>query len=123
MIPAYDVILETPDGRTTHRLEILHADQLHAEQAAPRHGVVDRRQQGMEYATLLAWSAARRTGVFSGEYPEFRGQVLLLQAVEDEELVPVDPTIPARGAGSPSSLPATTEEGPGSGLHPTSIPV
>jgi hypothetical protein len=118
-IPAYDVILDTPAGRTTHRLEVLHADQLHAEQAGPRHGLVDRRQQGMEFATLLAWSSARRTGVFPGEYPEFRAQCLLLQAVEEEELTTVDPTNPGPGPGSPSASPATSEEDPSSGSTPT----
>lgn len=121
-LPQYDVLIEhhlpdLPDSITQHRLTILHADQLHAEQSAPRYGVHDLRRQPLEWSTIVCWSAARRTGVFAGEYPEFRAACQLLQPVEDDE--PLDPTQPEDGTHSPSSSPASTAAST-SGSAPTS---
>lgn len=99
ILPAYDVLLDAAGETVEHRLTVLHADQLHAEQATPRLGVHDLRQQPLEWSTIVAWSAARRQGVFGGEYPEFRAACLHLEPVDEDELQPVDPTTPAPSAG------------------------
>ena len=97
------------DGYDVHRVTILHADQLVAEQAAPRYGLMalsEDNQQKMAWATLWVWCALRRMQVTVPEFPVFKGRVIDLDPVkpapvpapQDAEL---DPTGPPPDTGSP----------------------
>lgn len=96
-------VLESPDEGeaetiTEHRLEISFADQLRGELEAPRHGITT--EQPMHLATVWAWCAMTRLGLYTKPYQEFKTRDLVdLDRLEDAE---VDPTQPGRTA-SPSS--------------------
>lgn len=93
-----DKAIETGDY-TTHRVTILHADQLVAEQAGPRYGMPKMTDQPIGYTTLWCWAALQRAGVEVPEFPLFKGRVLAVEKVKVDE--PVDPTNPGPGTGSP----------------------
>ena len=86
------------DGYEVHRVVILHADQLVAEQAGPRYGLVKMTDQPMAYGTLWTWAALTRAGVGIPEFPLFKTRVLSMEKVTQ---TPVDPTSPGPGTGSP----------------------
>ena len=102
------------DGYDVHRVTVLHADQLVAEQAAPRFGIDalgPETTQKMTWATLWVWCALRRMRVEAPEFPVFKGRVLNLDPVnkpdqdtdagtgtDQDEL---GPTVPAPHIGSP----------------------
>ena len=76
--------LGEPDGYTVHRVAVMHADQLLAEQAGPRYGLGDdMRKAPVAYTTLWAWAALRRIGVDVEEFPRFKARVLSLEAIKD----------------------------------------
>jgi len=92
-------------GYDTHRVTILHADQLVAEQAGPRYGLAAMTTAPMAYATLWTWAALRRMGVDVPEFPPFKARVIALQKIPDTTTDPdpggelVDPTRPSPGTG------------------------
>lgn len=97
------------DGYDVHTVTVLHADQLVAEQAAPRYGVGglygdDPRK--MTWATLWVWCALTRQRVEVPPFPVFKARVLELEPikgtepgepgdVDDVEARVLDPTDPA----------------------------
>jgi hypothetical protein len=96
------------DGYDVHRVTVLHADQLVAEQAAPRFGLGalgDDTAHKMTWATLWVWCALRRMTVHVDEFPIFKGRVLDLEVVRTEpdleEAEAVNPTDPLPDTGSP----------------------
>jgi hypothetical protein len=88
-------------GYDTHKVTILHADQLVAEQAGPRYGLTDMKAAPMAYATLWTWAALKRTGAEPPEFPLFKGRVIALEKITDtpEAGDLVDPTRPSPGTG------------------------
>jgi hypothetical protein len=97
------------DGYDVHRVAVLHADQLVAEQAAPRFGIsaldTDTPQK-MTWATLWVWCALRRMQVEVPEFPPFKKRVIDLTPVQppgaDQPPDPVlGPTGPGPDTGSP----------------------
>lgn len=102
------------DGYDVHRVAVLHADQLVAEQAAPRYGVgalAEDSPTKMTWATLWVWCGLRRMQVEVPEFPAFKRRVLDLSKVEDPQTdtdpagdpAPDDlgPTVPGPDTGSP----------------------
>jgi len=91
-------------GYDTHRVTVLHADQLVAEQAGPRYGLQAMTAQPMTWATLWCWTALQRSGVSVPEFPLFKTRVLDLELVKDpqgEEGMPLDPMTPHLVTDSP----------------------
>ena len=83
--------LGEPDGYTVHRVAIMHADQLLAEQAGPRYGLGDdMRKAPVAYTTLWCWAALRRLGVDVAEFPLFKTRVLSLDPIKDDDAAPAD---------------------------------
>lgn len=82
---------ELADG-TTHRVEVLHGDQLRAELEAPKQGIpVDPKAAPNHTATLWVWAALVRTGVCTTGFQEFAPTLLALgKALEAD--APVGPT-------------------------------
>jgi hypothetical protein len=93
------------DGYDVHRVPILHADQLVAEQAGPRYGLGELNSAPMAWTTLWCWAAMRRTGIDVPEYPLCKARVISIDKVKDTEAPPVDPTRPGEGTPSPSPSP------------------
>lgn len=99
------------DGYEVHRVVVLHADQLVAEQAAPRYGIPaldEATTAKMTWATLWVWCALRRMRVEVPEFPPFKGRILDLTPVKadtDDTDTPPDPilgpTVPGPDTGSP----------------------
>jgi hypothetical protein len=76
------------DGYDIHSVTVLHADQLVAEQAAPRYGVAAMdadNPQRMTWATLWVWCALRRMTVAVPEFPVFKGRVISLDIQANQE--------------------------------------
>lgn len=95
--PAEAVDLGPDLGYTTHRVTVIHADQLVAEQAGPRYGLAAMTDQPLAWATLWCWVALRRQGVEVPEFPPFKQRILELELVktpEGEGGMPLDPTTP-----------------------------
>lgn len=100
------------DGYDVHRVTVLHADQLVAEQAAPRYaiGALDKdAPHKMTWATLWVWCALRRMRVPVPEFPIFKSRVIELGVITpdpdpDTDTGPTDelgPTVPGPDTGSP----------------------
>ena len=107
-----------PDGYQVHRVVVLHADQLVAEQAAPRYGIAglsEESTQKITWATLWCWCALKRMQVPVPEFPLFKGRLLSVDPVKpappdpdgdpdsdpDGEVLGLDPTGPPPDTGSP----------------------
>jgi hypothetical protein len=98
------------DGYDLYQVTVLHADQLVAEQAGPRYGLIglgEDNTQKMAWATLWVWCALRRMGVGVPEFPPFKGRVLDLESVTqpadttpDLEAEGLGPTVPPPDTGS-----------------------
>lgn len=63
---------DTTDETVVHELTILPADQLVAEQRAPRLGIGSMRDAPIHYSMLWMHIAAVRSGVYSGDWQQFR---------------------------------------------------
>lgn len=89
------------DGYDTHRVMVLHADRLVAEQAGPRYGLPKQISDAPQaWATLWCWVALRRMGVEVPEFPPFKTQVIDIDLVKAAD-AEVDPTTPPPDIGSP----------------------
>lgn len=109
-----DKALEAGEGSgyDVHRVTVLHADQLVAEQAAPRYGITalgdEERPQKVTWATLWVWCALRRMQVQVPEFPLFKARVLDLDLVKpdttpdttDGDELELGPTVPGPGTDS-----------------------
>jgi hypothetical protein len=85
----------------THRVTILHPDQLVAEQAGPRYGLgTDIRARPIDYSTLWCWVALQRIGVEVTEYPLWKQRVLSIDKIKGDGDA-LDPTTPDPVTGSP----------------------
>jgi hypothetical protein len=85
-----------------HRVTVVHADQLVAEQAGPRYGLRAMTDAPMAYATLWCWAALSRMGIPVPEFPLFKTRVLSVDKVKTPEGdVSLDPTTAGPGTGSP----------------------
>ena len=94
------------DGYDVHLVTVLHADQLVAEQAAPRYGIPpldSESTQKMTWATLWCWCALKRMQVQVPEFPVFKGRLLSVDPFTPDPEVPseVGPTVPHPDIGSP----------------------
>ena len=101
------------DGYDVHRVAVLHADQLVAEQAAPRYGIASLSEDSpakMTWATLWVYCGLRRMQVEVEEFPIWKRRVLDLTPVKDPDdtaagPAPEDPvlgpTVPGPDTGSP----------------------
>lgn len=95
-----------PDGYQVHTVTVLHADQLVAEQAAPRYGLPplgEESTQKMTWATLWCWCGLRRMQITVPEFPVFKGRLLNLDPIKEvpEDLDPTGPTDPPPDIGFP----------------------
>lgn len=99
-------LIELDGDPTTHELTILPADQIVAESAGPRFGHPSIKAAPITYQFLWMWAAARRQGVFTGEWPAFKAALVAYddpdqagdEAGEDPREDPredLDPTPPA----------------------------
>jgi hypothetical protein len=96
------------DGYDVHRVAVLHADQLVAEQAGPRYGIAALSEDTptkMTWVTLWVWCALKRMQVQVPEFPAFKGRIIDLSQVKTAPDQPPDPmlgpTVPAPDTGSP----------------------
>lgn len=96
------------NGYDVHRVTVLHADQLVAEQAAPRFGIAALEQdtpQKMTWATIWIWCALRRMQVEVPEFPAFKRQVIDLTPVKTAPDQPPDPELGPTGPGPDTGSP------------------
>jgi hypothetical protein len=91
------------NGYDVHRVTVLHADQLVAEQAAPRFGITALEQdtpQKMTWATLWVWCALKRMQVDVPEFPPFKRQLIQLAPIKGAQPdQPPDPELGPTGPG------------------------
>lgn len=97
-LPRYTVYLGDPDQPTEHTATVVGADQMLAEQAAPRYGITDLGSRPMTLTYLWCWAALKRTGDYADDWTSFQQSVL---SVDEPETVAVDPTPRDHGTGSP----------------------
>lgn len=99
------------DGYDVHRVTVLHADQLVAEQAAPRFAIPPLGEESthkMTWATLWCWCALRRMAVGVPEFPAFQSRLLS-----------VDPVKPHTDTDTEPDTEPDTDTGTGVSLDPT----
>lgn len=88
-----------PDG--TVEIECINPDYLRAEQLAPKLRI-DPKKSRQTFATLLAYCACKRLGIFTGDAREFLYErCVAIEAPKPKDAEPVDPTAPEAGTGSP----------------------
>jgi len=96
------------DGYDVYLVTVLHADQLVAEQAAPRFGIGALDQdtpQKMTWATLWVWCALKRMQVPVPEFPPFKRQLIKMTPVRPEPDQPPDPELGPTGPGPDTGSP------------------
>lgn len=98
------------DGYDVHRVTVMHADQLVAEQAAPRVGLPPLSEDNpskQAWATLWCWCAMRRMQIAVPEFPPFKSRLIDISVVTpDKPASPetgdeLDPTDQPLGTGLP----------------------
>jgi hypothetical protein len=92
-LPKFNALIADTDEAqppTEHEVTIMHGDQLRAELEAPKHGLNDMQAAPMHFTTLWIWAALLRTHVITDDFRTFKGRLLAIEAVDDDE--PVDPT-------------------------------
>lgn len=78
---------------------ILHADQLVGEELARREGLpVNPGEAPQLHTTLYVYAALQRMGEHPGPWSGFSE---LVEGIEADRDLPVDPTVPDQGTGSP----------------------
>lgn len=99
----YDLYLDDPADPTAdpaeHRVTVRPADQMVGEPLAHRNGIGPMEENQIAHAVCWAYAAARRQGVFPGEFQQFRALLAHIEKVEEEE---VPPTEGASGSDSAS---------------------
>lgn len=119
---------DDPEHASTHRITVLHADRLTAEQRATENGIPHDGSHPQSFTALVIWNALRRTGVHNQPFQDFLPRILDTDQVEepktDDHLEgladPTQPTAPEEPPSeSPSPSPGNT---PGSTGSPTSDP-
>ena len=80
--PTYDPAVDPFDttGITTHRVVVTHGDQLRGELEAGKRGLT--LDAGQNVTSLILWLALKRTGVYTGRYEQFEGEVAALESVD-----------------------------------------
>lgn len=99
------------EGVTTHRITVIHADQMVGEREALRRGVTFDQAQNM--TSVIVWCALRRLGLYKGKYESFRDVDLLDIGNPDrsqEQEVEVPPTEEPSGSASNSHEPSPASE-------------
>lgn len=104
-----DKALEAGEGSgyDTHRITVLHADQLVAEQAGPRYGLAPMSEdnpQKIAWHTLWCHCALTRMRVEVPAFPLFKTRVLDVSAVADTTDTTPDANPQAEGSVDPTPL-------------------
>ena len=104
---AFHVELESqPD--VVHTVEIRPTDQIVGEQTGVRFGMGAMKDAPMAYTHLWIWAAMVRTGLYAGDWPAFRADLVAIEKVRtpedddpDEDGPVVDPTVAGPSTDSP----------------------